>query len=145
MKKLLDLLIKGVGTALTCFTIFGMIWDVINGGNYVFSDWMYTKMVIGAIIIGIGFSIPGLVYYSPNLPYSIKIIIHMGIGCAIFLITSFIVGWIPIEVGMMKCVFIIVIELAVAFILWLCFTLYYKRMAEKMDKKIKTMNQDDFD
>lgn len=141
MKKLFDLLIKGVGTALACFTIFGMIWDIINDGNYVFNNWAYTKMVVGSIIVGIGFSIPALIYYSQNIPYAMKIIVHMGIGCAIFLITSFIVGWIPVSLGIMECALVILLELTVAFFLWLIFTLYYKRMAKKMDKKIKSMNQ----
>lgn len=142
MKKLIDLLIKGIGTSLVCFTILGVIWDFINGGNYVLHHWAYTKMVIGAIVVGTGFSVPGLVYYNPNLPYALKVIVHMGIGCAIFLITSFVVGWIPVSLGMTECILAVILELVIAFMLWLSFTLYYKRMAKKMNEKIKNINND---
>lgn len=141
MKKLMDLLVKGVGTALIGFAVGGMIWDIKNGGNYVMTDWTYTKMFIGAVIVGIGFSVPGLIYYNPNIPYCIKILFHMGIGSIIFLITSFAVGWIPVSLGVKECVAAIVIELLIAFILWFCFTLHYKRMAKKMNEKIKEQTE----
>lgn len=143
MERLFDLMIKGIGTSLVCFTILGIGWDIINGGNYVYNNWGYTKMVIGAIVVGIGFSLPCLIYYKPKIPYVIKIIIHMGIGSTIFLITSFVVGWIPVSLGLGKSILTIVIELSLAFILWLCYYLYYKRMAKKMNEEIKRINDRD--
>ena len=111
MKKLIHLSIKGVSTALVCFSLFGVIWNLFNGGDYILINYTYTKMVLGAIVVGLGFSIPGIVYESPNLPYVMKIVIHMGIGCAICLVT--------------------------AFALWFGFSLYYKKQAKKMDDRIK--------
>lgn len=84
MQRVFSLLIKGIGAALVCFTLGGIIWDTINSGNYTLTNWAYTKMVVGCIIVGTGFSLPALIYYNPTIPYPIKVIIHMGIGCAIF-------------------------------------------------------------
>lgn len=137
MKTLFSLLVKGIGTALAAFTILGVIWDIINGGSYTMTDWKYTQMVIAAIVVGIGYSIPALIYYSSNIPYPIKILFHMGIGSIIFIIVSFAVGWVPSSLGMKECIIAIVSELSIACILWFCFHLYYKKVAQKINEKIK--------
>lgn len=137
MKKLIELSIKGVSAALVCFSLFGVVWNLINGGDYILTDYAYTKMVLGAVVVGLGFSIPGIVYESPNLPYVMKIVIHMGIGCAIFLATSFVVGWIPASFGIKGCVVVIAAEIGVSFLLWFGFSLYYKKQAQKMNERIQ--------
>ncbi len=139
MKRLVNLLIKGIGTSLVTFTILGIVWDIKNGGNYIMNNWSYTKMVVAAIIVGIGFAVPALIYYNPNIPSCMKVLFHMGLGCTILLITSFIVGWIPMSLGLKECVFTVMVELLISFILWLCFTLYYKRVAKRMNEQIKNM------
>ena len=114
MKKLIHLSIKGVSTALVCFSLFGVIWNLFNGGDYILINYTYTKMVLGVIVVGLGFSIPGIVYESPNLPYVMKIVIHMGIGCAICLVTSFVVGWIPASLGIKGCAAVVAAEIVTA-------------------------------
>lgn len=141
MQRVFSLLIKGIGAALVCFTLGGIIWDAVNGGNYTLTNWAYTKMVVGCIVVGTGFSLPALIYYNPTIPYPIKVIVHMGIGCAVFLITAFIVGWVPVQLETWKCILIVVMELALSLILWTIFAVYYKRMARKMDDKIKDLNK----
>ena len=64
MQRVFSLLIKGIGAALVCFTLGGIIWDTINSGNYTLTNWAYTKMVVGCIIVGTGFSLPALIYYG---------------------------------------------------------------------------------
>ena len=54
MKKLIHLSIKGVSTALVCFSLFGVIWNLFNGGDYILINYTYTKMVLGAIVVGLG-------------------------------------------------------------------------------------------
>ena len=139
MKNLFSLLIKGIGAALSTFAILGIFWDIKTGGTYAMTHWGYTKMVIATIIVGVGYSIPALIYYSPNIPYPIKILFHMGIGSGIFIVVSFVVGWIPKSLGIKWCIIAIFFELLLAFILWFCFSLHYKRMAKKMNERIKSM------
>lgn len=141
MQRVFILLIKGIGAALVCFTLGGIIWDTINSGNYTLTNWAYTKMVVGCIIVGTGFSLPALIYYNPTIPYPIKVIIHMGIGCAIFLIIAFTVGWIPVQMETWKCILIVIAELSLSLVLWIIFVVYYKKVAKKMDEKIKDLNK----
>ena len=51
-------------------------------------------MVIGCIIVGLGFGLPTMIYHKDNLPMPFKIIIHMGTGCIIYTIVAYTVGWI---------------------------------------------------
>lgn len=137
MKKIFFLCIRGIVVALSFFSIVGMIFDLYNGGIYSFTNWTYSKMIIGTIIIGIGFSVPTLIYENANLPYTMKVLIHMGIGCTILLIVGYVVGWIPIKYGWIGCVVSTALEVMIAFILWFAFSLYYKNEAKKIDERLK--------
>lgn len=141
MKNIILIMIRGISCALSLFAIFGMVVDMVNGGTYYFDNWNYTKMVIGAVVVGLGFSIPTLIYDNKKLPYGAKIFIHMGIGCIVMLITSLVVGWIPKERGIMICTIVMLVEVFFAFIMWYGFTVYYKNMASKMNKKIEEMSK----
>lgn len=144
LRKVLRLLTKGIGMALAIFAVGGMVWDIMNAGNYVMVEWNYTRMVIGSILVGIGFSVPCLIYDHPTLPYPVKVMVHMGIGCGIYLIIALAVGWIPRHLGAGRCMLAILTELSVAFLIWFGFTLHYKQMARKIDKRIKELkNQQD--
>lgn len=133
-------LIKGIGTALSLFALFGMAFDCFYGGSLVFEDWVYTKMVLGTIAVGAGFSVPTLIYESKKLPYGIKVLIHMGCGCVVMLVTGFIVGWIPRERGVFACVLAAAAQIAVAFVWWAGYTWQFQRMAKKMNDRIREMN-----
>ena len=65
----------------------------------------------------------------------------MGIGCAIFLIIAFTVGWIPVQMETWKCILIVIAELSLSLVLWIIFVVYYKKVAKKMDEKIKDLNK----
>lgn len=66
----------------------------------------------------------------------------MGIGCTIYLITAFNVGWIPVEIGWINCLLIIVGQLFVAFLIWLGFALHYRTLAKDMNEKIREKSQE---
>ena len=78
MKRIIELSIKGVGLALALFAVFGLVADVANQGVFTLKNYNYTKMVIGAVIVGLGFSVPGIVYETTDFSYAVKILIHMG-------------------------------------------------------------------
>lgn len=99
MKRIIELSIKGVGLALALFAVFGLVADVANQGVFTLKNYNYTKMVIGAVIVGLGFSVPGIVYETTDFSYAVKILIHMGTGCVIFLITGYAVGWFSLAGG----------------------------------------------
>ncbi len=137
MKTLIKVILQGICIACIIFVTLGVVFDLITGGSAFFEQWTFTRQAVGTIIVGIGFSLPSIVYASDKLPYALKVIIHMGIGCAIYLIVGLNVGWIPLAFGWKTCLFSIFIELLLAFLLWLGFSFHYKKLAKEMNKKIR--------
>lgn len=141
MKKILWTSLQGIGIACTIFTIFGIIFDLTGTDGLSFGTGQFTREAIGAILVGIGFSVPSEIYNSEKLPFFLKFIFHMGIGCTVYIITAFQVGWIPVEFGWKNCLFFIIGELLIAFIIWLGFASHYKKLAKNMNQRIQEKNR----
>ena len=139
VKDLLKSIVISIGMALTIFSLVCVIFDIGYGGNFSLENYRLTKMVIGCIIVGLGFGIPSLVYRSETLPMPVKILVHMGIGCVVYTIVGFAVGWIGGSATLGQGIAIAAIQLAVAFIIWFCFMRFYRSEAKKMNDKIQQM------
>lgn len=140
MKKIFKYSIQGICIACTIFTIIGILFDNMNNNSFSFKDYSYTKQALGTILIGIGFSAPSEIYNNDKLPFPIKVLFHMGIGCTIYIITAFQVGWIPVKFGWINCLLFIAAELLIAFLIWLGFAIHYKKLAKELNKKIQEKN-----
>ena len=139
VKDLLKSIVISIGMALTIFSLVCVIFDIGYGGNFSLENYRLTKMVIGCIIVGLGFGIPSLVYRSETLPMPVKILVHMGIGCVVYTIVGFAVGWIGGSATLGQGIAIAAIQLAVAFVIWFCFMRFYRSEAKKMNDKIQQM------
>ena len=143
MKRIIELSIKGVGLALALFAVFGLVADVANQGVFTLKNYNYTKMVIGAVIVGLGFSVPGIVYETTVFSYAVKILIHMGTGCVIFLITGYAVGWFSLAGGIRQCMPPILASLGTSVLLWVVFMLRDRRTAERINERIRELEDED--
>lgn len=139
VKDLFKSIVISIGMALSIFSFVCVIFDIGYGGNFSLENYRLTKMVIGCIIVGLGFGIPSLVYRSETLPMPVKILVHMGIGCVVYTIVGFAVGWIGGSATLGQGIAIAAIQLAVAFIIWFCFMRFYRSEARKMNDKIQQM------
>ena len=95
-KTIKDLLIStlvSIGMALSIFALACVVFDIAYKGNFSLENYQLTKMVIGSVIVGLGFGIPTVVYNNDSIPMPIRVIIHMGIGCVIYTIVAYAVGW----------------------------------------------------
>lgn len=140
MKKLLISCFMGIGIALSIFNATGMVFDLANDGIFQFQNYQYTKMMLGSIVIGIGFGLPSLIYENDKVPYVLQVVFHMGIGCTVMLITAFLVGWLPTDIGVPAIIFAVLGQLGLSFLIWRCFVCYYKKETAIINKKIKSMN-----
>lgn len=136
IKKLAIISIQGIGIACTIYILIGMIFDHLYEGNFVLENYTFTKQAIASIIIGIGFSAPSEIYNSEKLPFAFKFLFHMGIGCSIYLIAAYCVGWLPVSFGLINCILFALLELSVAFLIWLCFSFHYRKLAKDMNEKL---------
>ena len=141
IKDLLKSIVISIGMALTIFCLAGIVFDIGYGGNFSLEEYRFTKMVIASIIVGLGFGIPTVVYNKESIPMPVKVIIHMGIGCVIYTIAAYAVGWFGGTATIAQGLIVAAIQLAVAFVIWFCFMRYYRNEAKKMNEKIQEMKQ----
>lgn len=141
IKDLLISTVISIAISMLIFCLFGITFDVKSGGNFSLNNYKFTKMVIGCVLIGLGFGVPSIVYNKEMLSMPIKVTIHMGIGCAIYTIVVYAVGWIDGAATIWQGIIIAVIQLGVAFLIWFLFMLYYRNEAKKMNDKIQEKKQ----
>ena len=139
LKDILKSTVISIGMSLTIFSLVCLVFDIGYGGNFSLEGYRMTKMIIGCIIIGLGFGIPTIVYKNDSLPMPVRVLIHMGIGCVIYTIVACSVGWIGGSASLGQGIAIAAIQLAVAFIIWFCFMRFYRSEAKRMNDKIQQM------
>ena len=128
-----------IGMAMTIFCLVGVVFDVGYKGNFSLDDYRFTKMVIGCVLVGLGFGVPTIVYRKDNLPMPIRVIIHMGIGCVVYTVVAYAVGWMGGAASLGKGILIAAIQLAVAFLIWFLFMKHYRAEAKRMNDRIQAM------
>ena len=141
VKDLFISILASIGMAMTIFCLAGIVFDIGFGGNFSLENYTFTKMVAGSALVGLGYGVPTIIYRKESLPLPIKIIIHMGIGTAIYLGVAYAVGWIGGSATVWQGILIGAIQLAVAFVIWFAFSSYYRGQAKKMNEKIQEMKK----
>ena len=139
VKDLLRSTVIGIGMSMAIFCITGVIFDIAYKGNFSMTDYQFTKMVVGCILIGIGFGLPTVVYRNDNLPMPVRVLIHIGIGCVVYTIVAYAVGWIGGAKSVWQEILAVAWRLLIAFIIWFLFMRYYRREAKKMNDRIQEM------
>ena len=139
VKDLVKSSVISIGMAMTIFCLVGVVFDVGYKGNFSLDDYRFTKMVAGCVLVGLGFGVPTIVYRKDNLPMPIRVIIHMGIGCVVYTIIAYAVGWIGGSATIGQGILIAAIQLAVAFLIWFLFMKHYRAEAKRMTDRIQAM------
>ena len=137
MKGMFKRIAMGVGTAAFIFCVVCVINDLAEGGQFTLDNYRMTKMGIGALVCGIGWGAPSVVYDKEGLSMPVKMLIHLGIGCLVYTIVAFSVGWLGTDTTLGQKLFIIAIQLVIAFAVWMGFHLHYVREARKMNERIR--------
>ena len=145
MKKVMKDLIKSsvisIGIAMAIFCIIGIVFDIGNSGKFSLEGYQFTKMVVGCVLVGLGFGVPSVIYNKENLPMPIKVIVHMVIGCSVYTIVAYSVGWIGASVSVQHGIIIVAIQLSVAFLIWCFFMKYYRKEAKILNDRIQELKE----
>ena len=136
VKDLVKSTVISIGMAMAVFCFVGVVFDIIYKGNFHLENYQFTKMVVGCIIVGLGFGIPSIVYSKDSLPMPIRVLIHMGIGCIVYTIVAYSVGWLG-NTG--EGILAVALQLGVALIIWFLFMTHYRKEAKKLNDKIQNM------
>ncbi len=140
MKDLLKSTVISIGMAMTIFCIIGILFDIRYSGNFRMENYQYTKMVIGCVIVGLGFGIPSVIYQKDSLPMPIRVLIHMGTGCVVYTIVAYAVGWIGNTETIGQRILSVLIQFATAFFIWFLFLRYYRKEAKSINEKLQARN-----
>ena len=145
MKNMIKDLVKNtvisIGMAMAFFCFAGTIFDIIYKGTFYLENYQFTKMVIGCIIVGLGFGMPSIVYQIDSLPIPIRALIHMVIGCIVYTIVAYSVGWLGDIANIGQGILILVLQLVIAFILWFLFWKHYRKEAKRLNDRIQTLTK----
>lgn len=137
MKKIIRNVLMGIALGCTVFVIISIIFALINGDSSMYTTDEFIKNAICSMIVGVGFSLPAIVYDNDKMSMGIKVLIHMGIGISVYLIIAFIAGWIPVKEGLGAILTTILIAIIISFIIWFFFYLYNKNEVKKLNTKIR--------
>lgn len=139
VKEIAKSIIISICIALIIFCAVGVFFEVRGGGTLGFENYSFTKMVFGCLAVGLGFGIPSIVYDREQIPRLFQVIVHMGIGCLVYIVVAYLVGWFgsiktPVHILILSLCYV-----AVAFIIWIPFMLFYRHEAVRMNEKLQEM------
>lgn len=139
MKKLLSASWTGVKLACTIFIISSLFMTM--GGadaSAVFASKAgMFRIAVACILTGIAFGAPSFIYET-ELPMAVKILVHMGIGCAVMLVCQW---WANPDMRNLKPWMILVIflgQITIAFAIWLVQYLKSKKLAKAMNARMNS-------
>lgn len=137
MKKLLSAAWGGIKIACTVFVISSFFIALFaEEGTFASTSGM-LRFCISTFAIGLGFGIPSLIYET-ELSMPVKVLVHMGIGCAVMIAAAMLNGWVRVENGgILVSLAIIAGQIAIAFIIWFIQYRKAKKLASEMNSRLK--------
>lgn len=141
LKELLKSTAISIGIATAFFCAAGTVFDAANHGSVILENYQFTKMVIGCIFTGLGFGVPSVIYSKESLPMPVKVLIHMGTGCAVYTVVAYLVGWINRSASLPQIMLAVALQLSAAFLIWALFMIYYRKEAKLINDRIQELKQ----
>ena len=137
MKRIvLKKLLNGLYFGSTLFTLSFLIIDYVLDNSLTVLPYQYTRIIIGAICLGVGFVLSTLVYESDGIPYIAKTVIQLLI-CTITLLIAFVIsGGIPDGTGFGTGTVFVCVEISVCLVFWFVNFLCCLRDARKIKGKL---------
>lgn len=137
MRKIISTTALGISWGFTVLVLYMTVSSLINADFFSnLTSAEFIKDVICSAITGLGFSVPTIIYGSETVSRGLQVLVHLGTGFAIYIPVAFFAGWIPAEAGFLPVVISLVISVVFALLAWMCFSLYYRKQAEKINEKI---------
>jgi hypothetical protein len=142
VKKILLNVGFGIMWGCTWFVVIWIIADVTQNEMMLsILQKQFTKQAIGGIIVGIGFTLPSIVYSLERLAFWCKVTIHLGVGALVFFPTAFFLGWMPIpSFGVLIGYMLLFVSLF--FVIWFGFYLYYRKEIREINERLRQTKRD---
>lgn len=132
---------NGIMYGSAMFALSLVMIDIVFDSSLTVLPYQYTRIVLGAICIGVGFTLSSLIYEADRLPFFARTLIQLLI-CAIVLLIAFVVsGGIPDGSGFGTGTVFVLIEICVVFVFWIVNFIHIFREARRIKTKLSERNQ----
>lgn len=135
MKNVMKAAWSGIRLAAVVFILTSLFRALPAGEESFASGIGMARMCLATLVIGVGFGVPSLIY-ATELPTGLKVLIHMGIGVVVMLAASLAVGWIDFSRGWLPCLLVALVQIAVAFLIWLLSCVRLRKDAKEMNERV---------
>ena len=128
---------SSIASGCVYFCAYFLILIVSNGntGHMELQTQTFVQGLVASVIMGLGFNMPTLVYYSTKLPLWKKLLVHLGFGMGVFFACIYAMGWYPQNGSFLSILLFIFIGFAIFFVVWFGFYSYFY-IIQKADAKL---------
>ena len=140
-KIVLRKIIKGMLYGCAMFVAALIFIDICFDNSLSVLPHQYTRIAIGAVIVGVGFVCSSLIYDEDRIPFVVRGLIQLVICAGVLLVGYFISGGIPDGAGFGVGVIYFLVEMGFGVILWLGNFIYFLREARAIKKRLKERNE----
>lgn len=140
-KIVLRKIIKGMLYGCAMFVAALIFIDICFDNSLSVLPHQYTRIAIGAVIVGVGFVCSSLIYDEDRIPFAVRGLIQLVICAGVLLVGYFISGGIPDGAGFGVGVIYFLVEMGFGVILWLGNFIYFLREARAIKIRLKERNE----
>ena len=127
--KVMKYLFGGISWGCVVSCIVNVIGTMVKGNAwFTEAGHSYAAQVAAAVIVGVAWVLPSVIYQSDRMPRAMQTLIHFVIGFGVYFPTAFVMGWIFLEMLLMA---------AMSFVIWICFCVHYRREAKQINEQLK--------
>lgn len=132
-------IIKGLLYGSAMFVCALLFVNVCLDNNLAVLPYQYTRLAVGALIIGIGFSISSLIYDEDRVPFLGRSVLQLVVCVLVLLLGIIVSGGVPNGSGFGLSIIFFLIEIGFGAIIWLISFVYFWREAKLIQKRIKEL------
>lgn len=135
----------GISWGCLFFVFTCLMGFLINGEAFILPIAKdFARQALGAIIVGIACGSTSIVYQFERLSWGAKILIHFILGMGVFYPTAIYLHWIPFAPDRIAItIFQILLCGGIFAVIWLCFYLYNRNEAKRINKQLRKLEQAD--
>ena len=127
-----------LGAFVGCFIVMFImvLMSLQRGPQFYFDSTTIVNAFFGAIVVGWGFSLTGIIYEMDDIAFPLQVAFQMGIGMTILFVVAIYLQWMPINLGMEIIVEWVIIACIFAAVCWCGFYIYYYLLARELNSKL---------
>ncbi len=130
-------IMSGVLYGCAMFVFALLIVDNVLDSSLPVLPHQYTRIILGALFLGVGFVLSSLIYEKDDFPFAVRTIIHLLICVFAVFWALLISGGIPDGTGFGTGAVFLIIEAVIGFFFWIGNFVFFFREARKIKKKLE--------